>query len=442
MLFEFLKYIRPTWYFNRSTLSGATVFPNPVDLPNKLLALIEFDTDYSCNEAKLRDASWQIFQKGIIGNFKTLNFVEKIAIIDEYRFVRKYHKPHWATYCLLLRLLSFKNPIKEITAWSSTKKIKQVAVFKTSIMHKWDDFESELLNIQPKVSVIIPTLNRYDYLKDVLTDLEQQEYQNFDVLIIDQSEPFQQEFYKSFNLNLKVQYQEEKALWLARNTAIRISDASYFLLFDDDSRVDKDWISNHLKGLDLFNASVSSGQSISKVGQELPVNYQYFRVSDLLDTGNVLIKRTVFEKIGLFDRQFEKQRMGDGEFGLRAYVHGFLNISNPYATRLHLKVGTGGLRQMGSWDAFRPKKIFAPKPIPSVLYLYRTYFGSKLAILELFKSLPPSIIPYRFKKSKSLLVVGLLISIILTPFLVIQVVTSWRFATKKIKQGALIDEFK
>ena len=44
---------------------------------------------------------------------------------------------------------------------------------------------------------------------------------------------------------------------------------------------------------------------------------------------NVLIKKVVFDKCGLFDRQFEKQRMGDGEFGTRIYLSGFKNISNP-----------------------------------------------------------------------------------------------------------------
>jgi hypothetical protein len=174
----------------------------------------------------------------------------------------------------------------------------------------------------------------------------------------------------------------------------------------------------------------------------LPQNYRYFRVSDLLDTGNVLIKKKVFETIGLFDNQFEKQRMGDGEFGLRAYLNGFVNISNPYATRLHLKVGTGGLRQIGSWDAFRPKKMLSPRPIPSVLYLYRSYFGNKLSKYALLKTLPSSIIPYKFKKNKKILIFGVLISILLLPILLLQVFRSWRLASIKIKQGALIEKFK
>ena len=36
MLFEFLKYIRPVWYFNRNQLNGNTVFPNPELLPEEI----------------------------------------------------------------------------------------------------------------------------------------------------------------------------------------------------------------------------------------------------------------------------------------------------------------------------------------------------------------------------------------------------------------------
>ena len=71
---------------------------------------------------------------------------------------------------------------------------------------------------------------------------------------------------------------------------------------------------------------MSSGTFISVVGGKGPKSYSYFKVSDQIDTGNVLIKRKVFEEIGLFDRQFEKQRMGDGEFGLRAYLSGYLKV--------------------------------------------------------------------------------------------------------------------
>ena len=251
--------------------------------------------------------------------------------------------------------------------------------------------------------------------------------------------PYQAEFYNDFNLDLKAQYQEEKALWLARNTAIKQSKGEYILLFDDDSRVDSDWISQHIKTLDFFSADISSGVSISKVGDKVPDHYSYFKISDQLDTGNVLLKKAVFKDIGLFDRQFEKQRMGDGEFGLRALLNGYKNISNPYAKRLHLKVGSGGLRDMGSWDAFRTKNLFQPRPIPSVLYFYRRYFGIKLSLLSVLRTVPISVVPYKYKSNKPMLILSSIIALLLFPLIIIQILKSWRLASKKLKEGPKIE---
>ena len=346
----------------------------------------------------------------------------------------------WVFYVLIVRLLSFKNPFKECYTWFKTRKVKRSSYLKYPIQYEdWSTFESHLLKENHKVTVIIPTLNRYDYLEDVLADLEQQDYKNFEVIVVDQSEPFQKDFYNSFNLEFEIIHQKEKALWLARNKAIKLSKNDYLLFFDDDSRVDVNWITNHIKCLDFFKADISSGISISKVGAKVPEHYSFFRVSDQLDTGNVLIKKDVFKKIGLFDRQFEKQRMGDGEFGLRAYLNGFLNVSCPYAKRLHLKLGTGGLRDMGSWDAFRTKKWFSPRPIPSVLYLFRTYFGNKSAIYALLKTVPLSIMPYQFKKNKPLQIIGVFISLLILPIVLFQVYKSWQLSSKKIIEGDLID---
>ncbi|MBU2929542.1 glycosyltransferase family 2 protein [Winogradskyella psychrotolerans] len=441
MPFQFLRYLQPTHYFRLFTAKGGSVFPKASALETNVLEQLAEDSGFQSAKAKAYDMSWQATQKGYIGSAAMYTCFEPVPLADEYRFIRKYFNKAWVLYVLLIRLLSFKNPITELKAYYVTRAVKRSTYLETPINHKeWFNFKSSLVIEQPKVSVIIPTLNRYTYLKDVLRDLELQDYTNFEVIIVDQSEPFQRQFYKGFQLDLHVLYQKERALWLARNTAIKKAKGNFLLLFDDDSRVDTDWITNHLKCLDYFNADMSSGVSISKVGAEVPSNYNFFRVSDQLDTGNVLIKREVFEEIGLFDRQFEKQRMGDGEFGLRSYLNGYLNISNPYAKRLHLKVGSGGLRDMGSWDAFRTNNWFAPRPIPSVLYLFRRYFGNKASRFALFRTVPISIMPYQFKKNKPLLILGVFVSLLLVPLVLFQVLKSWKLASNKLEEGALIEK--
>lgn len=401
---------------------------------------LEVDYEYEDEQAREYDLSWQAIQKGYIGEAPTYTHFQKVTVIDEYRFIRKNFHPAWVTYVLALRVLTLHNPIKEIKCYRKTIGIRRLTCTANAIGYpEFEDYKSPLLQESPLISVIIPTLNRYSYLKDVLRDLERQTYKNFEVIVVDQSDEFNITFYPNRDLNLKYWYQEEKALWRARNEAIKKCAGDYILLYDDDSRVEPDWIEQHIKTLDFFNADLSSGVSLSVVGGEVPERYSYFCISDQLDTGNVLLKKEVFQEIGLFDKQFEKQRMGDGEFGLRAYLAGFKNISNHRAKRVHLKGETGGLRQMGSWDAFRTQNLFAPRPIPSVLYLFRKYFGNKRSILALLKTTPPSLVPYRYKKNKKMLVVGVIISALLFPIVLLQTAISWRRSTQKLQEGAKIE---
>ena len=344
-------------------------------------------------------------------------------------------------FVLLFRIFSLKNPFIELYSFFKVLKTRRITYSKQSILYEdYQNFQSSFITQTPLVSIIIPTLNRYPYLKDVLIDLEKQTYKNFEVIVVDQTEPFKENFYDDWQLDIKFWYQQEKALWRARNEAIQSSKGEYVLLYDDDSLIEENWILEHLKALDYFKADISSGVSLSVLGAKVPDMYSFFKISDQIDTGNVLIKKDVFRKIGLFDRQFEKQRMGDGEFGLRTFLAGFKNISNPFAKRVHLKVGTGGLRQMGSWDGFRPKKWLDPRPIPSVLYLFRKYFGNKNTIYSLLRTIPQSIVPYKFKRNKSIIIFSYFTLLIVWPLVLFQIWKSWQLASVKLMEGDLIEE--
>ncbi|MBP9191672.1 MAG: glycosyltransferase family 2 protein, partial [Ignavibacteria bacterium] len=274
---------------------------------------------------------------------------------------------------------------------------------------------------------------------DVIEDLEKQDYENIEIVIIDQTDDPDKKFYDNFKINLKVIFQKGKGQWLSRNEAVRNCKGDYLLFFDDDSRVDKDWVYQHLKSLDYFKADISAGVSLSTTGDSIPENYSFFRWADQFDSGNALVKREVFLKTGMFDRQFDKQRMGDGEFGMRAFLAGFRSISNPMAKRIHLKIGTGGLRELGSWDAFRPKNFFAPRPIPSVLYYYRKYFPVSYVMNALILGMYPSLIPYKWKSKKYLYPLSALVAVFIFPLLLIQLGISWSRSSKMLKEGDRIE---
>jgi len=439
MLFTFLKYIRPTWYYNLRPTQDYAYFPTIEILEEKGFKE-EKDQGYISEEAQERDLAWRAFQQGFINTAPQNGIDAWTAIVlpveDEYRFFRKNFHKLWMIYVLIIRLITFHNPFRELHAFWRTRNVKRLSYVNNHFNYPtYDNFKSSLLEKKPFISVVIPTLNRYEYLNDVFKDLELQTYANFEVIVVDQTDNFRADFYKGWNLDLKFWFQEEKALWKARNEAIKSAKGEYILLYDDDSLVDKDWIEHHLKTLDFFDADLSSGVSLSTVGAEIPENYSYFCWSSQLDTGNVLLKKKIFEEIGLFDRQFEKQRMGDGEYGLRAYLAGYKNISNPKAKRIHLKVSQGGLRQMGSWDGWRPKKMFGPRPVPSVLYYSRKYFGKKLSVYYILCSIMPSLVPYKLKKNKLLKILSFILLPFIFPLILYQVTHSWRLASVMLKRN-------
>ena len=416
-----------------------------MNIPEDQKHLVKVDERYKTKTARELDMGFQAWNRGVMleANNVTpekLLHKESLSVEDDYIFIRKFYKRHRVYYFLIKNLLSLRNPSKEFRAFLNTSDVeKETLIHPHAEYPQYDSFDSQMLKQCPKVSVIIPTLNRYDYLKDVLQDLEVQDYSNFEIIIVDQTDEPDKDFYNDFNLDKKVIFQEGKGQWLARNEAIRNSTGELFLFFDDDSRVEKDWITQHIKGLDFFNADISAGVSLSTVGDVIPENYSFFRWADQFDSGNAMVKKKVFEKVGMFDRQFDRQRMGDGEFGLRAYLNGFRSISHPYAKRIHLKTGTGGLRQMGSWDAFRPKKFFSPRPLPSVLYLYRKYYPKDYVANALIIGMLPSLIPYKWKGKKFLYPLSAIAAMLILPVLLMQLRISWNKSSVMLKEGDKID---
>lgn len=434
MIFRFIKYTQPSWQFNIQLASSkcfASCYIEEQDIPQGII-----DDRFETLSARLGDAGYNLCIRGRLlqsstGEVTKQHELPPPTLKDEYTFVRKYWGAPWASFALLVRMFTFKNPFKEIGAYISSRKVKRINAYaQPFIDESYNGFQSSIINACPLVAVIIPTLNRYTYLKDVLYDLEKQSYKNFEVLVFDQSDNFDSGFYKQFSLPIKVHHQKEKLLWTARNNAVKATAAEYLLFFDDDSRVNENWIHEHLKCIDFYNADISAGVSLATVGQKIPASYSYFRWADQFDSGNAMVKRSVFKSIGLFDEKFNGQRMGDGEFGYRAYLNGFKSISNPLASRVHLKVSSGGLREIGSWDGFRPKKWFAPKPLPSVVYLYKKYLSKPLYLNAVLIGIMLSNVPYKYKRNNKMLLLSMLLTVIKSPVLLIQFYRSAKIANQ------------
>lgn len=106
-----------------------------------------------------------------------------------------------------------------------------------------------------KFSLIIGTLNRKDTLSYCINSLLVQQYKDFEIIVIDQSNNDQtKKLVESYNNNLLNYHKVEfKGLSKARNEALKYVTGDYFCLIDDDAFYDKYYLSNafnHLKSIE------------------------------------------------------------------------------------------------------------------------------------------------------------------------------------------------
>jgi glycosyltransferase involved in cell wall biosynthesis len=382
---------------------------------------------YKNRDSFLMDLAYQALEAGYFPEESERTELQNHVVrnvFDNYRFVHRFFGRKKALYVLILRLMSFHQPIREIWGFlkSNDKRVQIQPLESTQFTNS---------SFDEKVSVIIPTLNRYEYLKDVLADLEKQSYKNFDVWVCDQSDAFDADFYKGWKLDLYLIKQEEKALWRARNNCVKQTTSQWVLFSEDDVRVKPDWIKSMINTSAYYKSDIVCG--VFSKSDILIGKLSRFKISDFFASGNAIVNKRVFEKVGQFDEKFEKMRMGDGEFGLRCALNGILLVQNPNALCIDIKAPTGGLRQMGAWDAIHNIGLFKPRPIPSSLYLAKKHFDNKTAFIYGITQLPKALVPYSLKNAGLLKQLPyLILALFLSPILLITFYMSWSHSNKML----------
>ncbi|MCJ8281234.1 MAG: glycosyltransferase family 2 protein, partial [Rivularia sp. ALOHA_DT_140] len=104
----------------------------------------------------------------------------------------------------------------------------------------------------PLISVIIPTYGREEALRDSIVDVLQQNYSNYEVLVVDQTPKHKPQV----EAYLKEQEAAGKIKWYrldwaslpgARNYAVRRSAGEIILFIDDDVSLEPEFLSAHAK---------------------------------------------------------------------------------------------------------------------------------------------------------------------------------------------------
>ena len=232
-----------------------------------------------------------------------------------------------------------------------------------------------------RVTVLIPTLNRYKYLHVVLDQLRAQTVRPHEIIIVDQTARDRRDetiATKFADLPLRLIYQDEPGQCASRNAGLQVSTGDYVLFIDDDDEVPPDLIEQHLRNLARFDADVSSGvaQEVGTAG--LPPDARFVRASNVFPTNNTLARRDVLKRSGLFDLAFNRAPRADGDLGMRIYLSGALMVLDQSIAVLHHHATEGGLRahraRVITYRMSRENLTQRHLPHVSEIYLISRYF--------------------------------------------------------------------
>jgi len=234
-----------------------------------------------------------------------------------------------------------------------------------------------------KVSLIIPTYNRDEYLVDTLKCALLQNFDDYEIIVVDQSLQHKTDtlaFLEKHNEQIIYIKSETPSLTIARNIGVNASRGEVIIMVDDDTIFNENLIREHWNahqnGSDIVSGRVEEG--LLKTSNR-PVWFnkwgRYVGSENCLSNGptnklagcNGSFKRKVFDTIGGFDERFIKMaNCEDADFGYRAFSAGFKIIFIALAVVNHRKANDGGAGN-------RNKFLF----LDQAYYQNRFYFTKK-----------------------------------------------------------------
>ena len=194
---------------------------------------------------------------------------------------------------------------------------------------------------KPTVSVIIPTYNRAHLISRAIKSVLNQTYQDFEVIVVDDgstdnTEEVIKEFQKKDERIKYVRHEKNKGGSAARNTGIKAAKGKYIAFLDSDD----EWLPEKLeKQMKVFeNAPAKVGVVYTDMWRTMRNKRKYYFSSPMITPEDgiiykqaldykvmnigiqtAVIKREVFEKVGMFDEKFP--RFIDLEFFIRISKH-------------------------------------------------------------------------------------------------------------------------
>jgi len=189
-----------------------------------------------------------------------------------------------------------------------------------------------------KISIIIPTFNRRDYIPIALDSVLKQTYKDYEIIIIDDgSNDDTKEVLKSYQGNIRYFYQDNSGIPTTRNKGIREARGEYIAFLDSDDY----WLPEKLeRQIECFSKNPHYGMVATRCSSIRPdgrlreknrpgksgwVLIDLFK-ANFIRTSSAMIKKECFDKVEMFDESLPECEEYDLWLRIaRKYPVGFIN---------------------------------------------------------------------------------------------------------------------
>jgi glycosyltransferase involved in cell wall biosynthesis len=177
----------------------------------------------------------------------------------------------------------------------------------------------------PRVSVVVPTYERHDLLDRLCERLGNQEFRDFEVVVVDQSATRWANESALHGFELLYVHSDLKGAARARNVGASVARGDLLAFTDDDCLPEVDWLANAVacfedSGVGGVEGLVRSEKLDSEAFRT--VTNEFSELQGFL-TANLFVRSRVFWTVNGFDEHFDNPHFReDTDFGWRASAHG------------------------------------------------------------------------------------------------------------------------
>ena len=219
---------------------------------------------------------------------------------------------------------------------------------------------------EPRLSIIIPTLNRGKLFHDTVRQLLEQGYDDWELVLVDQSDAEQ----RAANEALVAELDDPRIVYLhldvkglpnARNEGMAIARGEVWLFLDDDVILLGDVLAAHMACYDDPQVGGVTGRIVERTvrpnadytvneispGGRVITNLWGFERCELqtLKGANMSYRAEACRQIGGFDRQYTGTALlEDTDYSTRIRLAGWKLLFEPEAELVHLSSPSGGVR--------------------------------------------------------------------------------------------------